>query len=129
MRRGGFTLVEVVASLLLASVTLVAVLNLIVTNMKSGQINNQRLAAFSLLIEKLEDARAKGFSAFVADAGNVGGIPMLSSKLFPIWAMLTSKKWMSAYRGIRPRGQTRAKPSAHCWRIIKGHETGRHALK
>ena len=73
MRRGGFTLVEVVASLLLASVTLVAVLNLIVTNMKSGQINNQRLAAFSLLIEKLEDARAKGFSAFVADAGNVGG--------------------------------------------------------
>ena len=61
-KRGGFTLVEVIASLVLASVTLVSILNLIMMNARLSHANMRRVKAYNLLQRKLEELKLEDFS-------------------------------------------------------------------
>jgi type II secretory pathway pseudopilin PulG len=61
-REEAFTLIEVVASLIIIGVALVAILGMFYVGSKTGKMNEDRLIAYNLLQRKMEEVRAKSFT-------------------------------------------------------------------
>lgn len=75
MRRHGFTLVEVVASLVMATVTLVSILNLLTMNAQGSHHNKERVIAYNLLQRKAEEIKALGFGIDASTLGSTFTLP------------------------------------------------------
>lgn len=72
-KQNGFSLIEVVASMVIVGVTVVAVMNMFSAVVKSSEENKNRLIAYTLLHQKAEEIKAKDFNAITADTGSFPG--------------------------------------------------------
>lgn len=61
MKERGFTLIEVVASLVIVGISLVAILGMFSIGSRSSAFNQDNVVACSLLQRKLEEVKCKGF--------------------------------------------------------------------
>lgn len=69
MKKKGFTLIEVVASLIIVGVALVAILGMFSISSRTSKLSEERVAAYNLLQRKMEEVKAKDFAS-IASAPN-----------------------------------------------------------
>lgn len=63
----GFTLIEVVASLVIVGIALVAILGMFSIGSRSNSFNQDKVVACNLLQRKLEEVKCKSFDAINSD--------------------------------------------------------------
>jgi prepilin-type N-terminal cleavage/methylation domain-containing protein len=71
----GFTLIEVVASLVLISTFFVAILGVFQAGMRINQVNQERIIAYNLMQRKLEEIKTYDF---IVNVDDLAGSPFAS---------------------------------------------------
>ncbi|HLF17543.1 MAG TPA: prepilin-type N-terminal cleavage/methylation domain-containing protein [Candidatus Omnitrophota bacterium] len=69
MKRGGFTLVEVMAAMVIVGVAFVSILGMYTVGIRISRQNRQKTEAYNLLTRKLEEIKPANFATNVNQAG------------------------------------------------------------